>query len=57
MTTTPTLPLETNTDMLLSCQKGFVNVGGKHATCWSGEIVFQDGEEPLCLKPGKIIVY
>ena len=55
MITTPSLPLESDSEMLLSCKRGFVNVGGKNATCVSGEIEFHEEEEPLCLTASKYL--
>ena len=55
MIPTPSLPLDSESEMLLSCKSGFVNVGGKNATCVSGEIKFKEEEEPLCLTASKYL--
>ena len=56
MITTPTLPLNSDTEMSLRCKSGFVNVGGKNATCVSGKIEFQEREEPSCLRASKSLL-
>ncbi|KAL5254268.1 hypothetical protein ACHWQZ_G013899 [Mnemiopsis leidyi] len=52
--TSPTLPLESGSGMLLGCKRGFVNVRGKHASCNLGRIVFTEEGGPLCLRTSEI---
>ena len=48
VTTDPALPVQTGTEVMLSCQSGFTLVGTRRAICWNGDLQPSDGGIPSC---------
>ena len=50
MNTDPTLPVESGTELAVSCISGYTNTGADSITCAGGDSYLHSGEEPQCLE-------